>query len=328
MNDNSKVITILCSHLCVGEDIYPLTSNEWSIVAKRLLKHEMQPQDILKISDEDMKMKLDFSDEDILRVKRLLDRAGSLAFEIEKYANIGINIITRADYTYPSILKRKLGSKCPPIFYAAGNLNICNTQSIGFVGSRNIGDEEILNTKTLVEHAVDKSYTIVSGGARGVDQTSVNCAVTKGGKIILYAADSMLRKLKEKELLKAVRNEKAVVLSVAVPEAGFNTGFAMMRNKYIYAQSKGTIIIKSDYNKGGTWAGATEALKNSWCNVCCISEPRYKGNIELIRLGAIPIDSSWDFTFDETATVPSARELRRKPTENCQLSIFDSLNVG
>ena len=34
-----------------------------------------------------------------------------------------------------------------------------------------------------------------------------------------------------------------------------------MRNRYIYAQSSGTVIIRSDKGKGGTWAGATENLK-------------------------------------------------------------------
>jgi predicted Rossmann fold nucleotide-binding protein DprA/Smf involved in DNA uptake len=61
-----------------------------------------------------------------------------------------------------------------------------------------------------------------------------------------------------------------------------------MRNRYIYAQSSGTVVIRSDRGKGGTWAGATEDLKKRWCPVFC-RDYNYPGNKELIRLGAIPV---------------------------------------
>lgn len=38
---------------------------------------------------------------------------------------------------------------------------------------------------------------------------------------------------------------------MAKPDAGFNAGIAMQRNKYIYVQSEATVVVKSDYNKGG-----------------------------------------------------------------------------
>ena len=38
----------------------------------------------------------------------------------------------------------------------------------------------------------------------------------------------------------------------------------MERNKYVYALSDFVVVISSDYNKGGTWAGATENIKYGW----------------------------------------------------------------
>lgn len=67
----------------------------------------------------------------------------------------------------------------------------------------------------------------------------------------------------------------------------------MMRNRYIYAQSVGTVIIRSDFNKGGTWTGANDNLKNNWCTTLCWDHP-YPGNQALIENGAIPIDENWD----------------------------------
>ena len=89
-----------------------------------------------------------------------------------------------------------------------------------------------------------------------------------------------------------------LLISVAKPDSGFNAGIAMMRNKYIYAQSEATVIVKSDYNKGGTWSGATENLKNKWCKEFCWNNLKYNGNQALIKKGAIPIDDNWDGNLD------------------------------
>ena len=67
----------------------------------------------------------------------------------------------------------------------------------------------------------------------------------------------------------------------------------MARNKFIYAQSVGTVIVRSE-KKGGTWTGANENLRNGWCASFCWNKPEYDGNQELIRLGCIPIDDVWD----------------------------------
>ena len=81
-------------------------------------------------------------------------------------------------------------------------------------------------------------------------------------------------------------------MSAAKPDAGFNAGMAMQRNKFIYAQSGAAVVVKSDYNKGGTWNGAAQALKKKYCRVLCRDHKRY--NAELIKLGAVPIDDNWD----------------------------------
>lgn len=104
-------------------------------------------------------------------------------------------------------------------------------------------------------------------------------------------------------------------MSMAKPDAGFNAGIAMQRNKYIYAQSEATIVVKSDYNKGGTWGGATEALKKEYCPVLCHDHRQYPGNMGLIKLGAVPIDSSWNGDIDNIGSL--------MPDVGEQISFFD-----
>jgi predicted Rossmann fold nucleotide-binding protein DprA/Smf involved in DNA uptake len=90
----------------------------------------------------------------------------------------------------------------------------------------------------------------------------------------------------------------------------------MMRNKYIYASSLGTVVVKSDLNKGGTWAGATDNLKMNWTKEFCWNNYLYKGNMELIKNGAIEIDENWDCEFEVLQ-----KKITTKPSE--QMSLFD-----
>ena len=104
----------------------------------------------------------------------------------------------------------------------------------------------------------------------------------------------MTKRLKTGQTVKAIQNNALLLLSAVNPDAGFHVGNAMMRNRYIYAQSEATAVIKAEFNSGGTWAGATENLANGWCRELCWANERYQGNIKLIERGAIPIDDRWD----------------------------------
>jgi len=253
----------------------------------------IEPCELLSFSEEDFKAKLDLSTGETQRITQLIGRSGSITFEMEKYAVMGINIMTRADVHYPKALIKKLGKSCPPVFYYAGNPELSNRKCIGFVGSRNIGTDDEVFTAATVRKINEKGFSVVSGGARGVDSLASEISIANGSCSVEYVADSLVRRIKSKAVVSAVTNNRLLILSAVKPDSSFFTGFAMMRNKYIYAQSEGTVVIKSDYNKGGTWNGAITNLKQRLCCTFCWNNPEYEGNAELIKRGAIPIDDSW-----------------------------------
>ena len=61
-----------------------------------------------------------------------------------------------------------------------------------------------------------------------------------------------------------------------LPHASFNVGMAMARNKLIYALSDFGLVIASDAEKGGTWAGAEEGLKAGWVPVFVVDGPMFR----------------------------------------------------
>ncbi len=294
--DDDLAIIALCSQLS-DYDIKPLETKEWAEFSKILINNKKTPKDLFNFNDYDYNIMFNNKFEIIDRVKKLLLRASSLAFEIEKINKFGISIVTRASKEYPSRLKTILGQQCPPLFYYVGDLDILNNNFIGFVGSRDINNNDEIRLKKLVNTAVNLKYGIVSGGAKGVDSTATEECLNAGGFAVEYLSDSMLKKIKNSKISTLIRNGRLLLLSSVKPNAGFNVGIAMQRNKFIYAQSSGTVIIKSQYNEGGTWNGAIENLNKNWVDEYCINDLKYVGNVELIKRGAIPIDENFDFNL-------------------------------
>src|SRR5215813_6750079 len=108
--------------------------------------------------------------------------------------------------------------------------------------------------------AARHQQTIMSGGARGIDQAAMSGALEAGGNAAGVLADSLERAALNRDHLNYLKDSQLVLLSPYDPQAGFNIGNAMQRNKLIYALSDAALVVQSDYGKGGTWAGAVEQL--------------------------------------------------------------------
>lgn len=316
MNQNSNAILTLCSYICVGEGVRPLEPKEYDSLAQMLNRAGKTPKDLFGFSADDFEAVLGCDTEQTARLMRLLDRNASLSFELAQYQNMGIEVLTRADTEYPKRLKKVLSHGCPPIFYYAGDLSLLDSQFIGYVGSRTVTQEDVDFTVQTVRKTVSLGYGVVSGGAKGIDSVAGTEALLNNGFSVEYLSDSLLKKLQKSDVIRNIQKGRLLLISVSKPDAGFHVGTAMMRNRYIYAQSVGTVVVRSDLNKGGTWTGATENLKNNWCASLCWDHP-YPGNQALISMGAIPIGADWDGSIPAQTTKSVVKE------EYEQASLFD-----
>ncbi len=287
ISDNAMTAILLCSFIGMNHDgdAKPLTLKEWNELLDRVVQNKQQPSTIM---DQNFLKDIGYSPEYIERIKRLIYRGGTVAFALEELEKKGIGIVTQFDTDYPILIKRKLKRKAPPILFYSGDIGLAKKIGIGVVGSRNVDEEGIRFTQKLVEKAAREHLIIYSGGAKGIDTVSEKAALEYGSAAVSFVADSLLSKIRKKDILDAVINKKHLLLSDVKPDAGFSAARAMNRNKYIYASSYGTFVAASDYNTGGTWAGATEALKNRWTKVFVWQNERYEGNRKLIEKGAVP----------------------------------------
>jgi predicted Rossmann fold nucleotide-binding protein DprA/Smf involved in DNA uptake len=169
-------------------------------------------------------------------------------------------VISRADTGYPRRLKSRLREDAPPILFGCGPCDLLDAGGLAVVGSRHVDDELVLYTTRLGSLAAEAGTAIISGAARGIDSSAMSGALDAGGKVIGVMADSLGRAALAQGNREAFRDGRLVVISAYDPAAGFNVGHAMQRNKAIYALADAALVVTSDFNKGGTWAGAIEQL--------------------------------------------------------------------
>ncbi|MGH2686562.1 MAG: DNA-processing protein DprA, partial [Actinomycetota bacterium] len=163
---------------------------------------------------------------------------------------------------------------------------------LGVVGSRNVDEAGAEVAKEAGRLAVKDGLGIVSGAAKGVDRLAMTAALDAGGVVGGVAADSLVRTTKDPEIRRAVSDGTMCICSPYKPTAGFSAANAMGRNKIIYTLSAATLVVATDVDKGGTWAGATEALRQRIAPVLVwTGDGAAAGNAALVGKGATPVGS-------------------------------------
>ena len=193
----------------------------------------------------------------------------------------------------PPHLREALKHQAPAVLFGAGNIQLLQRAGLAVVGSRNIDEAGAAFAREVGVKAVAAGLPVVSGGARGTDRIAMQAALEAGGIAFGALADSLERTARQADVREFVSDGKLVLLTPYAPDAGFSVGAAMGRNKLIYGLAKFAVVVSSDHQSGGTWAGAIEALKAGWCPVFARhGEGVPKGNQELLKLGAAALAAS------------------------------------
>ena len=285
-------IVLLTSHFKKPgkDDVNPLTPTEWKVFASWLRERGYSPGSLL--SEDGENIIESWNNEKISRDRliSLLKRGAQMSMILEKWSRAGIWILTRPDSDYPQKLKKRLGQLSPPVLFGSGNKSLLNLEGIAVVGSRNVQDDDIKYSKELGRHIAQKDFILISGGAKGVDETSMMGALESYGKAVGVLADGLFQKSISQSYRKYLSEGSLTFISPYYPDAGFNVGNAMGRNKYIYCLSEAAVVVHSGL-KGGTWTGANENLKKNWVPLF-VKENHGKdsGNNLLIKNGGIVLN--------------------------------------
>lgn len=263
ISSNTQAILLLTAPLIAGRrEPSPelLTPGGYNSLARTLRDKQRQPADLLG-PEAGVLVKACKSVIDTARLERLLGRGFLLSQAIERWQARAIWVISRAEPNYPKRLKARLKEQAPPILYGCGEEAILDTGGLAIVGSRNVDDALADYTENIGRLAARARRTVVSGGARGIDQAAMRGALEAGGSVAGVMADGLEPAALARDHRELLMGGRLVLISPYDPAAGFNVGHAMQRNKLIYALADAALVVSSDYEKGGTWAGAIEQLE-------------------------------------------------------------------
>lgn len=185
---------------------------------------------------------------------------------------------------------------------------------IAVVGSRNV-DQVGQDCAAYVGNVCANSGMVLfSGGAKGVDSIGMKAALDGRGYAVGILADSLERAIRNPEFRLALINGELCLVTPYAPNVGFSVGAAMGRNKLIYTLADYAIVVASDVEKGGTWAGSSEAIKAEWLPVFVLEySDMPEGNRVLLEKGGISFPYPFPKSFSKLPEWLKERANRIKP---------------
>ncbi|MBI3852025.1 MAG: DNA-protecting protein DprA [Verrucomicrobia bacterium] len=326
LSADGQAMLLLCSSLALPPtakemDLSPLKLGEWNQLERKIRESSLKsPAALQGRSADELAKALALPTDEAGRIARLLKFAGQLSLELQNLFERGLWAVSRLDELYPVHLRDTLKHQAPTVLFGAGDIRLLQRAGVAVVGSRNIDEAGAAFAREVGSKAVTAKLPVVSGGARGTDRIAMQAALETGGIAFGALADSLERTARQADVCEFVSDGKLVLLTPYAPTAGFSVGAAMGRNKLIYGLAEFAVVVSSDHQTGGTWAGAVEALKGGWCPVLVRDGDGVpRGNRELLKLGATGLSA------DHLAAVSNVAEWvdRRVAPKTPEPDLFD-----
>jgi DNA processing protein len=332
---NDKVFWIAIAHLPKWN-----TERINRLIVQVLHEKKMLWAEFFEMDLNDLREIFTFTDKELVDIDSVKIDMPRLAFMAEQLQNEGFHIIPVNSHEYPVVLKENLKLKsAPPVLYVKGRKSLLQEEAVAIVGSRNAGKTALDFTDQVAKKCAKEGKVVVSGFAKGVDKQALDSTLEVNGKSIIVLPQGILTfQSGFKKYYAPIVNGEVLVLSTFFPQAGWDVGFAMARNTYIYGLAKEIYVAESD-TSGGTWEGAFQGLKRQRKVFVRFPEPEEKNaNLKLIDLGAVAVNRNGEIIAKQQSTSPEISEPEdnqsvsdhltdyRKEARNIEKEILEFLN--
>lgn len=227
-----------------------------------------------------------------LRWNRRMER--TLNAEAHMAATCGAWLVTPADPLWPLQLN-DLGPARPYGLWCRGDsrhlLDLASAPSVALVGSR---DPSIYGTEATTHLAAElarRGYTVISGGAMGIDIAAHRAALTQQGSdlpTIAFMAGGLdrLYPAQNSDALNMIVDRGLIMSEVSVGNTPTRWRF-LERNRLIAALARHTIVVEARWRSGAlnTARHAMEIGRTLWAVPGQINSPNSVGTNRLLRDG-------------------------------------------
>lgn len=227
-----------------------------------------------------------------LRWNRRMER--TLNAEAHMAATCGAWLVTPADPLWPPQLN-DLGPARPYGLWCRGDsrhlLDLASAPSVALVGSR---DPSIYGTEAtthLTAELARRGYTVISGGAMGIDIAAHRAALTQQGSdlpTIAFMAGGLdrLYPAQNSDALNMIVDRGLIMSEVSVGNTPTRWRF-LERNRLIAALARHTIVVEARWRSGAlnTARHAMEIGRTLWAVPGQINSPNSVGTNRLLRDG-------------------------------------------
>ena len=239
-----------------------LSLDEYNDLAQQLDTLKKEPADLLTM---DLDVLLEACQTNIPkeRIFKLLARGFQLSQALERWRSRAIWVISRADSEYPRHFKTWLGKEAPAVLYGCGELHLWNSKGLAVLGPHK-SNQKLLEYATRVgELAGESGVVVFTGGTQGIEQAAMRGALRQGGGVCNILAESLEQQVMIREHRNAILNGQLLLCSPYDPSWNYEFGNAIRRSKLIYALSEAALIVDTEWQRGETWEGVLEQIKQA-----------------------------------------------------------------
>ncbi|MBL0886466.1 DNA-processing protein DprA [Myceligenerans indicum] len=225
-------------------------------------------------------------------VRRWASRLASLtpAQDLEALDRMNGTLLVPGDPRWPGGLDA-LGPAGPHALWVRGRTDLAGLarRSLSLVGSRASTGYGERVARDLASGLVTRGFTVVSGGAHGIDAEAHRAALAGGGTTLVLLASGVdrLYPAGNRRLMEAAMDDGAVVSEVPPGSTPFRQRF-LARNRVIAALGSATVVVEAATRSGAlsTANHATRILRPVGAVPGPVTSMASAGCHELLRSGA------------------------------------------
>ena len=242
-------VLLLCCAL--PEDAaHPLTLPQFEALGRRVRLFGSGAADPLgEVTARELR-RLGYDEAQGARILALLARREKLRRYLAAAERAGIRPVTRLSEGYPARLWQTLGTRCPAVLFAKGDLALASARCITVVGSRELTAEGRAFAETAGRLIAEAGLTLCSGGAVGADLAAQEACLAHGGSTVIFPAGP---------LTDCQAPARTLYLAEQAFDAPFSAARALTRNRYLHAMGEKTLVAQCTRCSGGT--GRSDVLR-------------------------------------------------------------------